>query len=115
MSIPDLIQALIQNLDQNLNEAEQKAYQVVNLVRPLLSRFPENLMLMRHFSYFNNVILFIDIARNKTQFVIDYFSIEDLTEEAIQEIGEDLGELLGRIIEAKIGIENILKTLEYLS
>ncbi len=72
-------------------------------------------MLMRHFSYFNNVVLFVDIARNKTDSIIELFSREDLTYEAIQEIGEDLGELLGRIIEAKVGVENILKILEELS
>ena len=72
-------------------------------------------MLMRHFAYFNNVVLFVDIARNKVRSIVENFSTEDLQEEAIQEIGEDLGELLGRVIEAKIGIENIIKTLEELS
>ena len=40
------------------------------------------------------------------------FCSHHLTREEIQEIGEDLGELLGRILDAKISIENIIKILE---
>lgn len=67
---------------------------------------------MRHFAYFNNVVLFIEIAQNKTQSIVDICTQENLTTEEIQEIGEDLGELLGRILDAKISSENIIKTLE---
>ena len=45
MAIPNSLQALIQQLNQKLDETEQKAYQGINLVRPLLTLFPDNLML----------------------------------------------------------------------
>jgi len=114
MAIPNKIQGLIQQLHQSLDETEQKAYEGINLVRPFLTLFPDNLMLIRHFAYFNNVVFFVDIARNQVRSVIENFLISDLTAEALQEIGEDLGELLGRVIDAKIGIENFIKTLQSL-
>jgi len=112
MSLPNSIQKLIQQIDHNLTQTEQRAYQGINLVRPLLEKFPENFILMRHFAYFNNVVLFIGIAQNKTRSIVDICTQENLTTEEIQEIGKDLGELLGRILDAKISIENIIKILE---
>ncbi|ACK69561.1 hypothetical protein PCC7424_1110 [Gloeothece citriformis PCC 7424] len=65
-------------------------------------------MLMRHFAYFNNVLLFIDIRRNQLQSVLEILSTINVSEEEFEEIGEDLGELLGRVIEAKIDLENMI-------
>jgi len=114
MTIPSEIIALIDRLHQELNETEQELIRGLNRVRPLLSIFPDNNLLMGYFSYFNNVLFFIDSARRGIQATIETIEPEDIKEELIQEAGEDLGEQLGRVIEAKMGVRRIMNTLEEL-
>ena len=89
MSLPNSIQNLIQQIDHNLTQTEQRAYQGINLVRPLLEQFPENFILMRHFAYFNNVVLFIGIAQNKTRSIVDICTQEYIRSSRITETFAD--------------------------
>jgi hypothetical protein len=114
MTIPSEILALIDRLYQELNETEQELISGLNRVRPLLSIFPDNNLLMGYFSYFNNVLFFIDSSRRRIQSIIETIEPADAQEELIQEAGEDLGEQLGRVIEAKMGVRRIMDTLEEL-
>jgi len=59
----------------------------------------------------NNVLLFVEISRQQIQNAAEAISSKSITEEAIQEIGEDLGELLGRVLEAKVGVKGIISSL----
>lgn len=68
---------------------------------------------MSYFSYFNNVLFFIDNSKRRIQATIETIELEDVTEESIQEAGEDLGEQ-GRVLEAKMGVRRIMNTLEEL-
>ncbi|AKV66604.1 MULTISPECIES: hypothetical protein [Microcystis] len=111
MSIPPKIQILINQLDRQLNEIEQQAAQGINLLRSLLSYFPENVILMQYFAYLNTILFFLETARRQIQTTIDTISDEDVPRELIQEAGEDLGMLQGKIIEEKIRLQRLIDFL----
>ena len=114
MPIPFEIAALVDQLNTELNQTEQEATEGVNLVRPLLSCFPDNIRLVQFFTFFNNALLFVEISRIRIQAIIERISAPDVTAEEIQEAGEDLGTLLGRVLEAKMGGKRIMRILEEL-
>ncbi|GCL50231.1 hypothetical protein NIES3804_17980 [Microcystis aeruginosa NIES-3804] len=111
ISIPPKIQILINQLDRQLNEIEQQAAQGINLLRSLLSYFPENVILMQYFAYLNTILFFLETARRQIQTTIDTISDEDVPRELIQEAGEDLGMLQGKIIEEKIRLQRLIDFL----
>lgn len=46
--------------------------------------------------------------------IVDRISPDDVQAEVVQDAGEELGDLLGRVLEAKIGMERIIARLENL-
>jgi len=113
MPITPEIQALVDRLNQELNQTEQEATEGLNIVRPLLSRFPENDRLNQFFAYFSSVLFFVETSRTRRiQTIIERISDADVTEEQIQRAGETLSTLLGRVLEAKIGVRQIITRLE---
>ncbi len=114
MPIPSEIQALIDRLNRELDETERDSTEGLNLIRPLLSRFQDNVRLIQFFALFNNALLFVEISRRRIQAIADRISAPDVTNEEIQEAGQDLGELLGRTLEATIRGRQILDFLENL-
>ena len=66
----------------------------------------------QHFAYLNTILFFLETARRQIQTAIDTISDEDVPTELIQEAGEDLGTLQGKIIEEKIRLQRILDFLE---
>ena len=60
-------------------------------------------------------MLFRDNARRRIQITVDSISPPHIKSEVIQEAGEDLGELLGRVIETKMLVVRAVKILEDLS
>ncbi|AFY75969.1 hypothetical protein Ple7327_0522 [Pleurocapsa sp. PCC 7327] len=112
MPIPPELVDLVNRLNQELDETEREATEGLNLLRPLLSRFPSNVRLIQFFAFFNNGLLFIDISRRRIQAIVERFLAFDVTAEEIQETGEDLSTLLGQILEAKIRGKLILDILE---
>lgn len=107
MAIPAKIIALIDRLNQELDQTEQEATEGLNLARAALSRFPDNTMLIGLFAYLNNALLFVDYSRADIQTTVDNISPADVPAEIIQETGEGLAELLGRILEVKINVNRI--------
>ena len=67
MSIPPEIATFVDRLNQEFDDTEQEATEGVNLVRPLLSRFPDNVRLIQFFTFFNNALLFVEISRRRMQ------------------------------------------------
>ncbi|NEP46138.1 MAG: restriction endonuclease subunit S [Okeania sp. SIO2H7] len=114
MPIPPEIAELVERLNQELDETEQKATGGLNLVRLLLSQFPDNFILIQFFAYLNDVLLFVETTRRRIQSNVELISPADVDIEEIQEAGEDLGTLLGRIFEAKMQVEGIIARLEEL-
>ena len=113
MSIPSEIAAFINQLNQEFDETEQEATEGVNLVRPFLSRFPDNVRLIQFFTFFNNALC-VETSRRQTQATIERVCTTDVTLEEIQEAGEDLGALLVRVMEAKMSGRQILNILRKL-
>ena len=114
MPIPSEIQDLIEQLNQELAETDTDTTQGLNLVRPLLSQFPDNARMIQFFAFFNNILLFGEISRRRIQVACGRLEVPDATAEEIQDVGEELGTLLGRVIESKIAVREINRNLEEL-
>ncbi len=114
MSIPSEIVLLVDGLNQELDQTEKEAREGLSLVKPLLSLFSGNVRVIQFYTFFNNALLFVEISRRRIQAIIERISAADVTAEEIQEAGEDLGMLLGRVMEAKIVGIQLLRSLEEL-
>lgn len=114
MTIPPEISALIDRLNQELDQTEQEATEGLNLARAALSRFPNHALLIQFFAYFNSVLLFVETFRRQTQNTVEHISAADVTDVEISEAGEDLGAILGRVLETKIAVGGIINRLESL-
>jgi hypothetical protein len=79
-----------------------------------LLHLPNNIRLIQFFTFFNNALLFVEISGIRIQAIIERISAPDVIAEEIQEAGEDLGTLLGRVLEAKMGGRRIIRILEEL-
>ncbi len=112
MPIPPEITALVEQLNQELNKIEQEIIEGMDLVRPRLDRFPNNLILLQIFASFNNYMLFVENTRKRIEITIDNLPQNDPINEEIQEAGEDLAEQLGRVLEAKIVVNSLKNRLE---
>lgn len=114
MPVPPEIVALVDQLNQELDEIEQSATNGLNIVRLILSRFPDNARMVELFATFTNTLLFVEISRRRVQFTIDIISPPNVAAETIQEAGEDLSELLGRTLENKMLASRAVAILEEL-
>ncbi|MFB2892244.1 hypothetical protein ACE1CI_04785 [Aerosakkonemataceae cyanobacterium BLCC-F50] len=114
MPIPPEIEAIINRLNQELNSIEQKSREGSNLVRAILSIFPNNAIIIQYFAYLNAALLFVETSRRQIQITVELVSPDDVTATEIQEAGEDLGSILGRALETKIRVERIINNLEEL-
>jgi hypothetical protein len=115
MTIPPSMQALINRLNQELDKTEEKAISGLNLVRPIIANFPNNVILTQFFASFSNTLLFVEISRRRVQITINRLSSTDVNPEILSLAGEDLSTELGKVLEAKIQIEQLLNRLQELS
>ncbi|MFB2920067.1 MULTISPECIES: hypothetical protein [Aerosakkonema] len=111
MAIPSEIRTLIDRLNQELNQTETDTTRGLTQVRAALSRFPENVIMIQFFAYLNDVLLFVDICRRRIDSILERITPNDVAYTEIQEAGEDLGTLLGRVLETKIEVERIINRL----
>ena len=114
MPIPPEIQSLIERLNLELEIIEGEATEGLNLVRPILSNFPDNVMLTQLFASLNNFLLFVEISKRRINITVNRLSNNDVTNSEILEVGEDLGTELGRALEAKISVRRIIARLQEL-
>ncbi|MFB2972564.1 hypothetical protein ACE1CD_26695 [Aerosakkonema sp. BLCC-F183] len=113
MPIPSEIRELIDRINQEINETEQEATEGISLVRPILSQFPENVALTQFFAYFSSILFFVEMCRTRRlPTIVEKISDSDVTDLEIKEAGEELGTLLGQVIEAKIGVRRIVERLQ---
>ena len=115
MTIPPEIQALIDRLNQEFDRTELQAIDGLNLVRPLLVNFGDNIVLTQFFASFSNSCLFVEISRRRIQVTVNRLSSANITAETLLEIGEDLATELGKVLEVKIQIERLCERLQGLS
>ena len=112
MPIPQQIHVLIERLNQELNQIEQEATEGLNLTRNQLQRYPDRSALIQIFARFGNYLVFVEVSRRRIEYSQVILGSEVVTDEQIQEAGEMLSELLGRILEAKIVVSSIKTRLE---
>jgi len=112
MPIPSEIQALVDRLNQELDETEQDSTIALHLVRQRLSLFPTNEILIQFFGGLNNILLFVEINRGRIQNLVDRISSDDVSTEVVQDAGEDLGLILGRVLEVKMNANQLRNRLE---
>lgn len=84
MAIPLPLQQLIDQINSELDESEQETTEGLNLVREMLSRFPNNALLIQFFAYLNNVLLFVENYKTQTQNTTELISVTDVTTEQIR-------------------------------
>jgi len=112
MSIPSEIIAIIERLNQEFNQTEREITDALNIVRRNLSFFPNNVIMTQYFAYLNTVLFSVESYKRQVQAIVEIISATDVPTEVIQEAGEDLGNLLGRVIESKIAVRRIISRLE---
>jgi hypothetical protein len=115
MAISHNLSVLIEQLERELDAIESLSNEAINLVRLPLSRFPDNAILIQFFAYLNNVLFFIENYRRRIQESVSLLSEAEITNEELQEIGEDLATMLGIVLETKTRVENIVNRLRNLS
>lgn len=114
MAIPSEIQALIDRLNQELDLIEREASEGSNIVRSLFLRFPDNVTLIGIFATLSNALLFVENSRRRIQITVESISPENVRSEVIQEGGEDLAELQGRVLETKMLVSTVMTRLDNL-
>ncbi|AFY84457.1 hypothetical protein [Oscillatoria acuminata] len=112
MPIASEIQALIARINRELEETEQDALSGLNLVRQRLSLFPGNEILMQVFGALSNLLFFVEITRSRIHNLIDRLAPDNVPDQIIQEAGEDLGFILGRVLEARMNANQLKNRLE---
>jgi prolipoprotein diacylglyceryltransferase len=99
-------------LTQELDQIEEETTEGLNLAQRLLSRFTNNVILTQYFAYFSTIRFFVETSRQQVETTTDTLSAEDVPFEVIQEAGEELGMLLGRVLEVKINISRTKTRLD---
>jgi hypothetical protein len=115
MSIPPEIHSSIERLNTELDYIREQTQHGLAILRPLIDRFPNNNLVVQFYSYLNNSLFVVDVYQRRMQFIVELLQQETLSVEEIQFTGEELSDLLGRILESKISLENIIRRLEALS
>lgn len=111
MPIPSEIQSLIDRLNLELETIEREATEGENLVRQLMSLFPNNALLIQFFAYWQTTRFFVVNARRRIDETREQLEESDI----VSELGADLATLLGETIETKIRSRAILDRLRNLS
>ena len=111
MPIPSEIQSLIDRLNLELETIEREATEGENLVRQLMSLFPNNALLIQFFAYWQTTRFFVVNAKRRIDETREQLEESDI----LSELGADLATLLGEVIETKIRSRAILDRLRNLS
>ena len=113
MSIPPEINSIVENLNRELDEIEQEAIEGQDIARMILDKFPNNARLVQFFATFSNALLFVEVEKRIIRSIIENIALLDtIADEEIQEVGEDLGAELGKVLETKNLIINLKQRLE---
>lgn len=115
MPIPPEIDSIIESLNRELNEIEQQAIEGQNIARMILDKFPNNARLVQFFATFSNALLFVEVEKRRIKSIMKNIALVDMvTNEDIQEVGEDLSAEMGRVLETKNLIIDLKQRLENL-
>lgn len=108
---PEFVE-LVNRPNQELDQTEARATKGLELVRDLLARFPNNVALIQYFAYLNTALLFIETSKSHIQSVVEAVRPTDISLTIIFECGENLSNLLGKVLETKLRVEEFITYLE---
>lgn len=66
----------------------------------------------QYFAYFNTALIFVETSRGQIQIAVETLSPTDVPDKVIQNAGQDLGTLLGRVLEVKLRVRRLIDRLE---
>jgi hypothetical protein len=112
MTVPPDILSLIEQLTQELDRIEQQANKGLAIASQLLEPFPDNARLISLSANVRNGLFFVDSFRNRIKSIIQKISGNNISIKAIQEAGEELSEIWGRILECKMSVNRSVSLLE---
>lgn len=112
MSIPPEIIELVDRLTDELNYIERQANMGLALASRLLERFPNNATLIGLSANVGNILFFVSSFRNRLDRIIGEISGNNISIMVMQEAGEELSEMWGRVQECKIMLSRSVSVLE---
>lgn len=112
MPITPEFAALIDRSNQELNQTLARVTGCLELLRELISRFPNNAIPMQYYAFLNAAQLFVENSRRQIQAVVEFVSHTNVSDKEIQDAGEELGTILGQTLKVKIRVERIISRLE---
>ena len=107
MAISSEMTALLERLYQDLDVIKQQVTEGLDLARRHLYHFPNNALLIQLFASLNNALLFRETSKRVIEETVEDISADDVLPEIVQETGEDLATLLGRVVEVRISVSRI--------
>jgi hypothetical protein len=112
MAIPGNLNKLFKQINDELESLEQELSEATGLIRERIVLFPENIISIQIFANLSSYSVFIQNTKRRIQDTLRYIhDNEKISNQYIQEAGEDLSEQLGRVLEAKIVIVTIKNRL----
>lgn len=114
MSLPSELVALVKRLNQELDRIKVDATEGTRLANAILNRFPDNFIVIQLLAFLNASLFFVETSTRQIQTRLEDISASGVTDEVIQEAGEDLSIELGRVLETKIRVNLIKNRLENL-
>ncbi len=106
------IAELLSRLNQELDQVEKSVSSGLELINPALSLAPGNSLLIQVYAYLNTMAFFTQDARRRVGQATQLVDQSNIPPEELQNLGEDLSELLGRVLEAKIIVDQIISRWE---
>jgi hypothetical protein len=112
MTIPPEILRLVEQLTDELDRIEQQANLGLALASQLLQRFPNNARLIGLSANVGNIVFFVSSFRNRIERIIGEISGNNVSMRVMQEAGEELSEMWGRVQECKMMLGRSVSVLE---
>jgi HD-GYP domain-containing protein (c-di-GMP phosphodiesterase class II) len=102
MDVPANLKKLAKQVNDEIKNLEQELSEATELIRERIVLFPGNIVLIQIFASLASYDLFTQNTKRRIQETLQYIAANDkLSDQDIQEVGEDLSEKLGQILEAK--------------
>jgi HD-GYP domain-containing protein (c-di-GMP phosphodiesterase class II) len=102
MDVPANLKKLAKQVNDEIKNLEQELSEATELIRERIVLFPGNIVSIQIFASLASYDLFTQNTKRRIQETLQYIAANDkLSDQDIQEVGEDLSEKLGQILEAK--------------
>lgn len=112
MATPSELVEIVNRLNREFDLTEKDASEGLSLVRALLSRFPDNDILIQFFASFSNILLFVQTYRQRVQVMVARILPDGADRGVVQTTGEELSTLMGQVLEVRINVSRLKSRLE---